>query len=106
MILNGKAKHDFLNWITKGMSSFAHDMEIEFFNQKSEIEKNAIIIEWFDSMGIYINVGGVLMDCLSDFSFDIQTNNTLNGIDNSGFNSRSEATKKAILKANEIYNSK
>ena len=55
MILTGKAKEDFLNYYWSNYIG-----KTRFFNQKSETEdffnslyktlKNALIIEWFDSM--------------------------------------------------------
>lgn len=110
MILTGKAKHDFENWLTKGMSGFAHNMEIDFFNQKSEIEKNALIIEWFDSVMVYITIEGVFDRMLGYhrgfeihiYQYGKQSISIFS--DNDVFYTRQEATKEAIIKANEIYN--
>lgn len=85
MILTGKAKEDF---------SYKYNMSN--FNEYSEVLQNALIIEFFDSVGIYIN--------------------TIRNIDSTIYcrilfldqafygKTRQEAAEKAILKANEIYN--
>ena len=107
-ILTGKAKEDFENYVLN--KELGHDSEvlISVYNQESlfinynnvkETLLNALIIEWFDSVGIYIT---------SDY-FEL----------NKGFYSeildsnfavvkptRQEALAEAIKKANEIYNNK
>ena len=101
MILNGKCKRTFLKWLKTRVNSILHEIDnIEFwFNLQDESFKIALIIEWFDSVGIYIT---------SDY-FEL----------NKGFYSeildsnfaivkptRQEALTEAIKKANEIYNEK
>ena len=107
-MLTGKAKEDFENYVLN--KELGHDSEvlISVYNQETlfidykDVKKtllNALIIEWFDSVGIYIT---------SDY-FEL----------NKGFYSeilgsnfaivkptRQEALTEAIKKANEIYNSK
>ena len=107
-ILTGKAKKDFENYVLN--KELGHDSEvlINVYNQETlfidykDVKKtllNALIIEWFDSVGIYIT---------SDY-FEL----------NKGFYSeildsnfaivkptRQEALTEAIKKANEIYNEK
>lgn len=97
MILTGKAKEDFLKH--EGQPEIWYNLMQEFPTML-----HALIIEWFDSVGSYVNVGGVSINGILDFGFDIQENNTLNGIDGFSLNSRQEATEQAIIKANEIYN--
>lgn len=122
MILTGKAKEDFLKYAKEvhddcGLGNNEKRLfyiqcidSYKFIETEHYIENcgetmlNALIIEWFDSVGIIINVGGVLQNGIYSFSFDIQENNTLNGIDEYGFSNRQEATEKAIEKANDIYN--
>ena len=106
MILTGKAKEDFENYVLN--KELGHDSEvlISVYNQESlfinynnvkETLLNALIIEWFDSVGIIIT---------SDY-FEL----------NKGFYSeilnenfaivkpiRQEALTEAIKKANDIYN--
>ena len=91
MILTGKAKEEFIK------AKIGN--EINLFESMLPIYKNALLIEWFDSVGIYIT---------SDY-FEL----------NKGFYSeildsnfaivkptRQEALTEAIKKANEIYNEK
>ena len=108
MLLTNKAKEDFENYVLN--KNLGHDSEvlISVYNQETlfidykDVKKtllNALIIEWFDSVVIYIT---------SDY-FEL----------NKGFYSeildsnfaivkptRQEALTEAIKKANEIYNSK
>ena len=100
MELTGKAKESFIDYLDK-----TNQIKIEkgilnlHWQDLPEKFKNALIIEWFDSVGIYIT---------SDY-FEL----------NKGFYSeildsnfaivkptRQEALTEAIKKANEIYNEK
>lgn len=101
MILTGKAKEDFL--LYKGC--LKEELNDEIYYPK-DTWLYTDIIEWFDSVGIVINVSGVIRNGICNFSFEIQENNTLNSIENYVFSSRQEATKQAIEKANEIYNNR
>ena len=95
MILTGKAKEDFLEYL---------DVEEKWFNEEYiPLFEYALIIEWFDSVGIY---------CVPNYNF-INKNWSCSAKDiytilyrGCNFNSRQEATRQAIIKANEIYNSK
>ena len=108
MILTGKAKEDFENYVLN--KKLGHDSEvlISVYNQESlfinykDVKKpllNALIIEWFDSVGIYIT---------SDY-FELNKG-FYSEILNENFEivkpTRQEAITEAIKKANEIYNSK
>ena len=108
MILTGKAKEDFENYVLN--ENLRHDSEvlISVYNQETlfidykDVKKtllNALIIEWFDSVGIYIT---------SDY-FELNKG-FYSEILNENFAivkpTRQEALTEAIKKANEIYNSK
>ena len=108
MILTGKAKEDFENYVLN--ENLGHDSEvlISVYNQETlfidykDVKKpllNALIIEWFDSVGIYIT---------SDY-FELNKG-FYSEILESNFEiikpTRQEALAEAIKKANEIYNSK
>ena len=95
MILTGKAKKDFILWLNKQPVAPYEVM----LDDIPKCYLNSLIIEWFDSVGIYIT---------SDY-FEL----------NKGFYSeildsnfaivkptRQEALTEAIKKANEIYNEK
>ena len=86
MILTGKAKEDFIK--TKIGN------EINLFESMLPIYKNALIIEWFDSIK-YNEIWS-----LWDYSFKIMYEDLRIG------KSIIEIQKEAIKKANEIYNEK
>ena len=101
MILTGIAEEEFFDWLdNQGVNGIdISNWEFEKFQLLSNVSQIALIIEWFDSVGIYIT---------SDY-FEL----------NKGFYSeildsnfaivkptRQEALTEAIKKANEIYNEK
>ena len=106
MILTGKTKEDFENYVLN--KNLGHDSEvlISVYNQETlfidykDVKKtllNALIIEWFDSVGIYIT---------SDY-FELNKGFYSEILD-SNFEiikpTRQEALTEAIKKANEYYN--
>ena len=100
-MLTGKSKITFLKWLKIRVNSTLHEIDnIEFwFNLQDESFKITLIIEWFDSVGIYIT---------SDY-FELNKG-FYSEIFNSDFEiikpTRQEALTEAIKKANEIYNEK
>ena len=100
MILTGKAKESFIDYLDK-----TNQIKIEkgilnlHWQDLPEKFKNALIIEWFDSVVIYIT---------SDY-FELNKG-FYSEILNSNFAivkpTRQEALTEAIKKANEIYNEK
>lgn len=128
MILTGKCKNEFYKWCNKNHDSFINGSgkrlfyieeidDYKFINTDHYIENVgqtmyfSLIIEWFDSVGIYITIEGVFDRMLGyhrGFEVHIyqdgkQSISIFN--DNDVFENRQEATKQAIIKANEIYNS-
>jgi len=105
MKLTGKCKEDFLEWFKKSEKIKLHKYEkVEIvFKIQNESYKNALIIEFFDSVGIK-----VLIDTLHFQNwFFYKIKNNINIIEDViMYNSRIKATNEAIIKANEIYNSK
>ena len=112
MDLTGKCKEDFYNFITKGFKEcdFARDMIINDLKFKSKTELNALIIEFFDSVGYHFNTG---LSFLKKKPYKCE----LYILDNDGIlgecyefkgkflsTKQSEATEQSIKKANEIYN--
>ena len=101
MILNGKAKEEFFNWLdNQGVNGIdISNWEFEKFHFLSNVSKNSLIIEWFDSVGIYISSYG--FEFTKEFYSEITSDN---------FSvikpTRQEALTEAIKKANEIYNEK
>jgi hypothetical protein len=105
-LLNGKAKELFEKWVFKTYPKYAqsyHNGCLSIFTDLTEQMTNALIIEWFDSVGVYIELGGINFDGLQ-FWYNIQEYNTINGINGHKFNTRQEATTQAIKKANELIN--
>lgn len=96
MILTEKAKEDFIK--TKIGN------EISLFESMLPIYSNALIVEWFDSVGICIDRDCVNMKMvITDFK-DIKEKQTV--IDCGVEEPFPDWWKKAIKKANEIYNNK
>lgn len=98
MILTRKCKEKFLEWNEE------QDALISTYAIKqgliNEVILNALIIEFFDSVGIIINI--VNQDLQRWFYYEIKTTERIQG-----FNlvrTRQEATIQAIKKANDIYN--
>ena len=94
MMLTEKAKQDFEKWLEDTDNIYGLDLF-----QLSNICINALIIEWFDSVGIYIglvrfNVGSGYFEARIHYQGGIYFTSI----------SRLEATEKGIIKANEIYN--
>lgn len=104
MKLTSKTKEDFLDYYWKNYIG-----KTRFLDQKSETEdffnslyptfQNALIIEFFDSAGIFIgivrfNVGSGYFESRIPYQGGIYFTSI----------SRTEATNKAIEKANIIYN--
>lgn len=97
MILTGKAKEDFENWIYKGFG-----LSIEEFNNRHSSDSNHIIIEWLDSVGIYVNPYSQTSCVGTAFNFNI--GNDISNYDY--YPTRLEAITEAIKQANKIYNDK
>ena len=113
MILTGKAKEDFENYVLN--KELGHDSEvlISVYNQESlfinynnvkETLLNALIIEWFDNVGICIDRDCINMEMvITDFR-GIKEEQTI--IDCDVEEPFHNWWKKAIKKANKIYNNK
>ena len=97
MILTGKASKDFIKWL-----HFKHNLQP--YNLFNEIIQYALIIEWFDSVGICIDRDCINMEMvITDFR-DVKKEQTI--IDCGLEEPFPNWWKKAIKKANEIYNNK
>ena len=105
MILTGKAKESFIDYLDK-----TNQIKIEkgilnlHWQDLPEKYKNALIIEWFDSVGICIDRDCINMEMvITDFR---GTNEEQTIIDCDHEESFQDWWEEAIKKANEIYNSK
>ncbi len=92
MILTGKAKDNFLD---------SNGKKEAWINIMLPIYQYALIIEWFDSVGIYINV---FYKYIWRVEIRDSQSSLLSTLDYAVFDTRQEATKQAIIKANDIYN--
>ena len=88
MILTNKAKEDFKEWVFENY--YFQDLNVLYPLHLID----ALIIEWFDSVGIYIEI------IRNEGSFDYVVGERWDY----GFDTRQDATTQAIKKANEIYN--
>ena len=95
MILTGKAKEDFYKYINIKDYKLFDYVRKKYAN---EIVLNALIIDWFDSVGIIITFD--YFDLNKCFYSEISNNSF------STVGTRQECAKNSILKANEIYNNK
>ena len=106
MILTGKTEEYFFNWLdNQGANGIdISNWEFEKFHLLSNVSQNSLIIEWFDSIGICIDRDCINMEMvITDFR-GINEEQTI--IDCGLEEPFSAWWKKAIKKANEIYNNK
>jgi hypothetical protein len=102
MKLTGKCKEDFEKWYIKDLVE--KELALEEFYNSSDSMQYGVLVDFFDSVGVNIEVwieyqvGGVLID----FYAVLVNDENISG----GFETRQEARTKAIEKANEIYNAK
>lgn len=107
-LLTDKAKKDFWDWyihpdntMLLKVSGFTtkRDGAMAKLNwiAKCDIERMAIIQEWFDSVGMCFNVSSTMYTTSKKGEFHSDLGNGL-------FNTRQEALKESIIVANEIYN--
>lgn len=93
MKLTDKAVDTFEKWIIE---------EYPEYERTYSLFQNALIIEWFDSVGIYISIH---YETFGNYYFNTLITNrriTMNLRANSI--TRTEAINEAIVKANEIFN--
>lgn len=101
MILTGKCREDFLRYYGDEIS---HLDEIEYdFLLDSSIIRNAYYVDFFDSVGIYINIENLYYQSWWSYKVKIIPNIFEEKV---MVKTRQEATEQAIKKANEIYNNK
>lgn len=110
MILTGKAKEDFFKDKTIHLFKDEYNELTEYyFNKLTPFVQSQLIIEFFDSVGITVDVIPRIYD-ENEIVFEPNTFSAKYNIttidDFDGLKTRQEATRQAIIKANEIYNSK
>ena len=98
MILTGKALEDFIKYYKFG--------KFHFENVLDEKYQYAEIIEWLDSVGIYIEIRRSNNSPLNKgfHGYVIKSINGYYKCTTIPVKTRQEATEQAIIKANDIYN--
>jgi len=89
MILTDKAKKQFLEWV-----NLNHKDDF-YYIESNLILVNALIIEWLDNVGVYVNAlryNGKYWKAIANHELDKK------------HKTRPEATTEAIKRANEIIN--
>ena len=114
MILTGETKLDFERWlhsndvlIKDGIYDDTYLTDV--FDKLPLNLQYALIIEWFDSVVVYINTTYEEYEDIQVKNFPVKIKTWsvwINELLLEGFNSRQDALTEAIKKANEIYNSK
>jgi hypothetical protein len=101
MILKGKCNNDFLEYYNNSTIKILIDGKD--FDDLPLYFQQTLVVNWFDSVGIYIEIGG--MDYLGlHFWYNVQQKNTINANNGREFKTREEAVVKAINEAVQIYN--
>tara|TARA_R110000782_G_scaffold130857_1_gene222566 strand:- start:1197 stop:1511 length:315 start_codon:yes stop_codon:yes gene_type:complete len=101
MKLTGKAKEDFGMWhFDRGTPI----KEYKSFIELSDTCINAVIIEFFDSVGITIDVMPILNNHIKWMPNTFCIEKEITTEDAEYYETRNESIEKAIEKANEIYN--
>lgn len=98
-LLTGKAKEKFLNWLSTEMYYLGKE-------PLSDLFFSALIIEWFDSVGIYLDCPPLIDYNPVKFGLLIDEKIHYSEQKNRVYDSRQEARIAGIKKANEIFNSK
>lgn len=109
MILTGKCKEKFLEWY---WNEWFDNKERNHYKEKEIAEKalyttdkvflHALIIDFFDSVGVYIYFNTGTYISKPNFRYEIITHdNVFIGFKES---TRQESTDQAIKKANDLYN--
>lgn len=106
-MLTGRCKQDFelwmFNYFIEHRPDYSSSLIISKFERKTQLEKLAFYVEWFDNVGIYMSIEpnfsifeqGNPFSCFRFFIDMIYYGQA---------DTRQEATKAAIEKANELYN--
>lgn len=108
MILTGRAKEHFEYWLLTERNEIIIDRNNEYdlyYIFKYMLPNNLkcqLIIDWFDSVGVYINILNKYFQRW--FYFQINSVEQYDSLEL--LRTRLEATPEAIKKANEIYNKK
>lgn len=106
MELTGKCKEAFLDYLAKtNQDSIKKGIVRMHWQEYPEKYLNALIIDFFDSVGIYIQDWGLnVVDNNIGFDAEVMYNLKNHSAQNDFSKKRQDAITEAIKKANEIYN--
>lgn len=110
MKLTGKCKEAFEKWLTNLKFTNENYDNLDAysdlkFSQYPTSMQFGVYVDFFDSMEIHIECGGIDFINLH-YWFNIQERKTISGVTDIEYKSRGKARSKAIEKANKIYNEK
>lgn len=112
-LLNGKAKELFEQWVINNPSGHDSQRMVKRYNQKELFVSyvgigktllNALIIEWFDSVGITVDVMPILDEKVKFQPNTFWLEKEIITEEIEYFETRQEATTEAIKKAVELIN--
>ena len=126
MILTDRTKADFEHFIYTNYDNcqikpeeeiywqhFSNELTLfDIYEKLPNVIKNALIIEFFDSVGIILHTSYDIVDkkwgyeIFNSFLYKKEEDNFNIPMIHNVFKTRQEAIKQAIIKANEIYNNK
>jgi len=107
-MLTDKAKNDFFQWRKENgyevtFSQSSSQGSAESFDKLYQIYESALIIEWFDSIGVYIHIEAYV-SFNERILFKNYILNHANIDEQNSYIDRNSSIESAIKKANEIYN--
>ena len=110
--LTGKAKVDFWKWYSlpetlKWKKQWQNVNIKDYFIDMPDVCRQAIIIEWLDSIDIYISIIPVIYKNEKLNCFQVEINNKIishKTKQSRNFENRTQASLRAIEIANELYN--
>jgi hypothetical protein len=103
MILTGKCREGFEKWYNSNLGKKINVGHLSLYTL-SENMVYSVIIDYFDSIGFYIEIQVLKIETYPKYSFNMRNINFNMLSQGDYFKSRQEATEKAIEKANEILN--
>jgi hypothetical protein len=112
MNLTGKCKEEFEKWFTDSDNHKGFDAEqialdrkyrLDLFYQLYESMQYGVYEDFFDSVGIYIQISFYDFDC-NNWQTYLECKESIYDYNETHFVSRQEARIASIEKANEIYN--
>ena len=102
MILTDKCKEDFEKWLYQqewyDNLEFGENSDANMWDYSPDSMQYAVYVDFFDSVGIQINVSPLEFPLTNNFWCSVKGKKT------EYFKTRQQAREQAIIKANEIYN--